>query len=397
MLSPFLLVAAAVAVATVMAYGTHPDWAGFAFGLRLIVLTRLLLWPLVVLSLLLAGGLVVMVATGRRRAWWLVGLLPVLALFLHRFATDPINRLGVVENPPFVGAEQSGLADTDRVVGVVFRDVAYAFPYGALHRWPVVAVSDFDERVLLLWSPFANAAWAGQINRELRVRDLEIVSMPANGLLLYNARFGQFIAGITGKTHDGEKPVGVESPLPLAQTTWGAWRQLHPETKVLGLASDLPSVPLPPRYDFPPAVGELPNDAPVVVVLGEPPTAIPADQLGDEPVHLSGAVPAVVFRHAGAARALDRRIEDMVPRFVHAPDGSLRDTDTGTTWTADGKRISGPRETRGVKLQPLPVQDGIYFGAARFWYPNLRLLDPASRTPEQTSLSLTERRTPPSS
>ena len=45
---------------------------------------------------------------GQRRAWWLIGLAPVLALFAHRFAPGSAA-LGttVLENPYFVAAERS--------------------------------------------------------------------------------------------------------------------------------------------------------------------------------------------------------------------------------------------------------------------------------------------------
>src|SRR5215204_4712925 len=105
-----------------MAYGTHPAWAQFPNGLEFILVARRLQWPMVALALILCLVLLALVISGRRRAWWLIGLGPVLALFVHRFARDPVNQFACVENPPFVlASEAKHLADNDWVVALQFE------------------------------------------------------------------------------------------------------------------------------------------------------------------------------------------------------------------------------------------------------------------------------------
>src|SRR5207302_5317508 len=94
---PLLLSFFATLAAAVMAYGTHPGWAQQGWGLSLIMLTRQLQWPLISVSLILCLILLGLVISGKRRAWWLIALAPVMTLFAHRFLTSSINRYGIAD------------------------------------------------------------------------------------------------------------------------------------------------------------------------------------------------------------------------------------------------------------------------------------------------------------
>src|SRR5205814_476482 len=161
-------------------YGVSPALAQYSHGLQVIMLARRLQWPLVSLSIILCLVLLVLVISGKRRAWWLIGLGPVLALFAHRFATSAQNQFSVIENPPIVSIDEASfLHDDDWVVGVNFDDQAYAFPYAQLYATPVVIHTAREKRMMLMWSPLANFARAALVDRDLHARELDIVSMPA--------------------------------------------------------------------------------------------------------------------------------------------------------------------------------------------------------------------------
>ena len=118
-----------------MSYGTHPDWAQFQYGLTLITLTRRLQWPLVAVSLVLCIALIALVISAKRRAWWLIGLAPVLALFMHRFTAGPAAPFAVLDEPAFASAaEATFVRDEDYVVGLEFQDDHYAYPYATLFQ-----------------------------------------------------------------------------------------------------------------------------------------------------------------------------------------------------------------------------------------------------------------------
>ena len=86
MLLPVALLFFAIVSAAVVAYGTNPDLARFGeTGVQAIMLCRRMQWPMVTLSVVLCVIVIALVIAGKRRAWWLIDLAPVLALFLHRF------------------------------------------------------------------------------------------------------------------------------------------------------------------------------------------------------------------------------------------------------------------------------------------------------------------------
>jgi hypothetical protein len=388
MLRPLLIIVPAVAMAGVMAYGTDPRWASNSLGIDLIMHVRRLQWPLAFVSLGLCLGLIVMVTSGRRRAWWLLGLAPVLFLFVQRFSLSSVNRLAVWEEPLFVLPENAPfLQSDDYVVGLVFGDQAYAYPYAALYRTPVIVQSDRDKRMLLIWSAQANRAVGQRISRELMARDLEVVASPAGALLLYNTRLGQFINGLTGVTPDGARPLGFETPLLVTRMTWRAWREIHPQTQVMmpidGRATR-PNAPLLPPQGL--AAGDvIAPETPIVFIAADTPVGLLDEGVTATPLNLmAGDVPIMVVRdERGIVRAFDRRMEpDLFPRFDLCRDPRRRgaayvDADTDTGWSAEGVAVDGPR--KGQSLVPISAEPDLYWGVMKHWYPQLEL----RRSPER--------------
>ncbi len=373
-----------------MAYGTHADWAQFEHGLAMIMLVRRLQWPLVALSLILCIALIALVIAGKRRAWWLIGLAPVLALFALRFTAGPAVPFAVYEDPVFVSAtEAKFLRDDDHVVGLKFQDDWYAYPYATLYHYPVVTQADHDKRMMLLWSPYANRAVATTIARHLRGRDLDVVSMPAGALLIYNMRIGQFINGLTARTPDNAVPRGFESPIATTKMTWLAWRAAHPDTKVLaapgGGVAGGPSAPIPPRQKIPPIQSDVPLDKTIALVATSQPAAVLPEELNANPINISaGDTPVFVFRDpAGVARAFDRHVEsDLMPPFRTArgegrKGAAFIDSYTDTAWSVAGVAMDG--ELKGRKLTPVPIEENLTWGVMKYWYPKLELHHPATR------------------
>lgn len=379
-----------IVLAAVVAYGTHPLWAQYPHGLDVILLSRQLQWPALFMSLAAAIAVVALVIAGRQRAWWLIGLAPVLALFGHRFATDPTSGMAAVEDPTFVPAAQATfVADDDFVVGLTFGDKTYAYPYAALYSTPAVIHAQHDKRILVLWSPTANRAVATTIRRDLRARHLDIVSTPANALLVYDTARGQFLNGLTGRTVRGEKPPAFVAPVPTAKMTWGQWRAEHPETLVMvptgRLAARAPRQPLLPACPLPKglATPERPIDLPVVVLGTIEPAAVAAHELHGAPVNLTAdGSPVMTFRdpRTKGVRGFARKVDDLSPRFklnadvTRAGKGAhLVDLDTNTAWSAGGVAVDAKKQFRGKRLSPVVAEDGLYWGVMKYWYPKLEL------------------------
>jgi hypothetical protein len=243
-LLPVVLILMAVVSAGAFAYGTHSDLAQFAHGVDAIILTRRLEWLLFAVSLLFCLLLFALVVSGKRRIYWLLGLALVLGLFFHKFRSDPINAFMILEDPPYVAArDASFLDDADWVVGLRFGDDAYAYPFSTLYVTPVIVQNDRDKRMVLLWSAFANRARVAMIDRDIKARDLEIVSFPANSLLLYNSRYGEFVSSVPLTTPDGRKPAGFRGTIATVKTQWKLWKAQNPATKVLAVRPQFPNLP----------------------------------------------------------------------------------------------------------------------------------------------------------
>ena len=375
-------------LAAVVAYGCHPFWAQYPHGLRVILLSRQAQWPALFLSIACALAVVALVIAGKRRAWWLIGLAPVMTLFAHRFATDPTGGMASVENPTFVAAaEASFVAADDFVVGLEFGGKSYAYPYAALYSTPAVIHAQHDKRILVMWSPTANRAVATTVKRELKARHLDVVSTPANALLLYDTARGQFINALTGQTPYGEKPPAFVAPVPTAKMPWAQWRALHPETVVMvptgRLAARAPRQPLAPSCPMPKVDPLGPRDVEVVVVGTKSPAAVAARELAAAPVNLTAdASPVLTFRdpRTQVVRAYSRKVDDLAPRFrlnrdaARAGRGAVFvDADTDSGWDAEGVAVDAKKEFRGKRLAPVVVEDGLYWGVMKHWYPKLEL------------------------
>jgi hypothetical protein len=380
----------AAAAAGMLAYGTDPYWGQFRRGLGLILFTQRLQWVLVTVSLLCCLTVVAMIVIGGRRVFWLIALGPVLALFAHRILSNPMRPYVILDNPPGVRADgASFLRDGDYVVGIAFSDAAWAYPYAALFTAPVVLQSSHEQRFIVLWSAFANRALVYKIDYEVRFNELSIASMPANALLVYNARAGQFINGITGLTTKGEKPSGFHGALQPQKMTWGQWKALHPETLVLPPRGGRrePSAPVLPRYPLPDGVAHhsttQPSTEQVIFAATTRPVAVPSAAVTSAPANVAAGVTQILlFRDAnsGVLHAFDRHLDgDLSPFFHRKTDPkraavAMEDNDSGSLWSVDGKCLDGP--FKGKQLQMVSVEDGVYWGVMQYWYPDVQWTTP---------------------
>ena len=215
----------------------------------------------------------------------------------------------------------------------------------------------------------------------MKGRDLEVVSDPADSLLVYDGRTGQFVVALTGQRPGGGKMTGVEGALPVVKETWGQWSAEHPETKVLALAGGGPSAPVLPRG---PAAASPAGKRLVTLIGADSPFAIPTDEIGGAPLNTTaGGTPILLFRDkaTGRVRAFDRHIDqDLVPVFTPARAGDSKhrnafmvDSDANCGWSATGVAVDGDKALKGKRLKPVEVRQNVYFGPASFWYPKLAM------------------------
>jgi hypothetical protein len=394
LLLPIILVFSAILPAAAVAWGTHPDWARYQSGLDRIMTARRLQWPLATLSILSCIALIALVAGARRRVWWLLPLAPVVLMFHQRFAGEPFRRMAVADQVPFVDpALATFLRDDSPVVGLEFEGVPYAYAQGSLHHTPVVFHNDADKRLMVMWSPYAARAVAWTVDHTIKPREIDIVSMPANAMLLYNSRIGQFINAFTGLTPKGQRPEGFLAPVVTHKTTWKQWRASHPQTRIMaapvwpeGEKSTQPFAHRPVKMELPPRQR-------VTLLATTRPAAILADQVSAGPVNLTaGKTNLLLVRdRAGRLHAFDRALPgDLFPTFARRniprrPEVAMADTDTNSLWTIDGHCIEG--FSKGAKLREIGIEEDLPAGVLASYYADLEIVPVSPDAPAPVALA----------
>jgi len=190
------------------------------------------------------------------------------------------------------------------------------------------------------------------------------------------------VQAVCGRLSGGSPPL-----LPVVQSTWAAWKALHPETTVLtfqtGFARNYNQYPY-GSYDqlgnntllFPQSDidGRRPMKELVLGVRqGEAARAYPYGALGERSAvndTVAGRDVLVVFdRPAQLALAFDRDIgaRRLTFEIVGNDDAfpfMLRDEETGTLWDLGGLALSGPLS--GTRLRQVATYSAMWFAWAAF-------------------------------
>jgi hypothetical protein len=94
-------------------------------------------------------------------------------------------------------------------------------------------------------------------------------------------------------------------------------------------------------------------------------------------------------RATGRVRAFDRRVDDLVLKFKVNTDARrkqavLVDQDTNSGWLTDGRPVDGPMAKANKRLQPIAVDEFVYWGVMKNWMPELRLIpgEPPAEPPQ---------------
>jgi hypothetical protein len=298
---------------------------------------------------------------------------------------NPQNTFTINTRPTFVSVDQATfLTKNDWVVGLIDGSDSVAFPYVSLYSHPLVVRSNQPDPMLLMWSPFANFAIAERVDRSIRAEELEVVSMPANMLLVYNSRDGQFINSITGKTMKGQTPTGFISTIPTTKTTWPQWLALHPSTLVLTPPTETSfaaRTPLLPYFPMPKNSASIPPETRITLIRTPAPAAVRETDLTATVTNFSNPLVVIIRDPAtGLLSAFDRHVDqDLIPAFAAKtftkfPRAIMTDTDSNSAWTAAGLAIDGP--LKGKKLDPIQIDTALYNGVTQFWFGNPPLITP---------------------
>jgi len=167
--------------------------------------------------------------------------------------------------------------------------------------------------------------------------------------------------------------------------SWGGWKQLYPETRLLTGTATNPTRFTTPRYSggtfsgfqdrvnddnfaFPVDTDKLDNrllsgDVVLTVEVDDAVTAYPLDRIGDAAVNDQvGRLPVVIFTrdNSRAVGAFSRVVEGQTLTFAYRNDDqNFVDEQNGSIWDFAGRATSGP--LAGTQLERLNTRRAFWF------------------------------------
>lgn len=295
----------------------------------------------------------------------------------------PRDAIPALTNPPLVTAEAEQaayLSDEDRVIGFLFGNSPLAVPHDILWHHEIVNLDTWVDRpIAVTYCPLTGSSLA--FDRA----DVNGAEFGVSGLLLhknlvmYDRRENESLwPQMNREARCGPETGTAPSMLPVIEMTWEQWRHLHPDTKVLssdtGFDRDYATER---RTNSIPAAAASSN-APRERVLGLPEgpgLAVPFSTLDDGSARRVVRVrrdnsPIVVFWHQAARSAMAFRPKGDEPLSFTVQDGRIVDNETGSTWTVDGRAVSGPK--KGTRLPPISTAYTAFRDAWKSFHPDTR-------------------------
>lgn len=294
-----------------------------------------------------------------------------------------LNAIPPLDDPVYTSiADAAWLTDDDLVLGYVGSDgSAWAHPHRVLNFHEIVNTTVAGEPVAITYCPLCGSGLVfDRRPNDLRHDGLltfdNSSALYQNDMVMVDAETHTYWWQVSGTGIVGNLTGTQLTLLPSMTTTWAAWRELHPDTQVLGNDQGRgPSYELDPfasygtqldagRASFPtdPAafadkrlspstriIGFDVDGAPgAVAVLANTPTVVPIDDT-DLVVLLDGQ---------GGGGLYSTRVRGEPTSFIATAAGFV-DTRTGSEWNAAGRSIAGPAVN--TQLTPAPSSSAYWF------------------------------------
>ncbi len=213
-----------------------------------------------------------------------------------------------------------------------------------------------------------------------------------DALVMYDRQSGSLWSQVTGECNEERFEGQTLAMVPATVTTFGEWRQHHPETRVLAKPAGAGNASAYGEYAASGRQGifgtwtrrgDLEPKEVVQGVVGEgEAVAFPHATLKPGvPVAFDlGRRPCVAVRVGRAVQIYERRAGERLLRLERLREGGalrLRDRGTGTVWDgAGGEGLRGP--LAGFPLRPIPSTTAYWFAWVSF-YPHTRVEKPSPR------------------
>jgi len=304
------------------------------------------------------------------------------------------NAIPALKDPTMVLPGDPGadyLFDSDRVVGVVMNGEARAYPHNIMWHHEIINDRIGNQPIAVTLCPLTGSALAFDPSFDGRVLDLGVSGLLfANNLVIYDRASSEVYGpqlSIEGRcgAFRGESL----TLMPLQEMSWGRWKELHPDTRVVsgdtGFNRNYRFYPY-GNYDninsddllFPMQVDRSrPLKERVLAIRdGDAGRGYPFLELtavGDVVAlneTITGVPTAIFFeaRDGQTALAFDARVAGQTLTFDADPAGFWVDRETGSTWDIDGTATGGPMA--GERLKTRADAYTLFWFAWRHFQPN---------------------------
>ena len=298
-----------------------------------------------------------------------------------------------LEDPEFIAAgEADYLAEDDLVIGFVSGNEARAYPHDILDWHEIVNDRAGEKNIAVTYCPLTGTGigWNREINGELTTFGVSGLLYNSN-LIPYDrasdSNWSQIRLDCVNGKHIGEK---VET-FPMVETTWGTWKSMYPDTRVLSTNTGHDRF-----YGRYPYGDYRTNDDYLIFPVAHEDNRVANKervlgvvQSGNARIYrfsdLSISVTVIqdVLNEKNLVIAGNREDNFMIAYVNDPGDGTVlsfsavqgqypvvMSDEEGNMWDVNGRAVSGPRE--GARLGNIPSFMGYWFSFAAF-YPGLSL------------------------
>ena len=314
-----------------------------------------------------------------------------------QFADGGVGKDGIpaLSDPLLVGPDEVDyLVDTDRVMGFLVEGQPVAVPHNILWNHEIANLNFSSLQVAATYCPLTGSS---MVFDRAAVGGAEFGGsglLLRNNLTMYDRTTSESIwPQMTRAVACGPRLGASLSMVPVFEMTWGGWKALHPDTRVVsddtgyGWSYTAANYPY-GNYEDPNDDGLLfpteidPRRAPKERLLGIPDDrqggmAFPFFELdADGPVravHASvSGTPVVVFwdRAVQGAMAFRPRLDGQTFLF-ETRNGRIVDVGTGSTWRVDGLAVDGP--LAGTQLDPIAKAFVSFWFSWAVFHPETRI------------------------
>ncbi len=297
-------------------------------------------------------------------------------------------------NPELISANAASYVnDSELIIGYSNGEIAVAYPHKILDQHEIVNDDIGDESIAVIYCPLTGTGvgWDRIVDGEHKTTFGVSGLLYNTNVIPYDRQTNSNWSQILLKSVNGELSGTLAKNYILIETTWGTWKKMYPDTKVLssntGYNKNYDHYPYRDYrtnhsyflFSYSHQDGRRPNKERVLgILINEKAKAYTFDNYRDQIKIVEDIFQGVNLAVVGSESdnfiiAFDREIEDEVILDFTALQNSfpaIMIDNEGTEWDASGRGVSGPRT--GQQLKKVTQFIGYWFAWATF-YPNMDL------------------------